>query len=67
MRSPARCFVVLVKGDLRLVDVVMLEQHARRARILAGDVVHAAQGFQRAQGDVAQVADGCRNEIEHRE
>ena len=36
----------------------MAEQFARDARIFAGDDMRSFQCFQRAQGDIAQIADG---------
>ena len=44
IRSPPP-LVVLVEGDLRLVDVEMLQEEAGLARVLAGDHIDAAQRF----------------------
>ncbi len=53
----ARCFVVLVKTDERLLDLVMLQQHARVAGVLGGDEIGRPKRLEGAQGDVAQVSD----------
>ena len=57
---PRRGGVVLVVGRERCGDAVMVEQLARDPRVLAGDQVGRGQRFQRAERDVAQIADrGC--------
>ena len=43
---------------------VMVEQLAGDAGVLAGDQVGAGQGFERAHGDVAQVADRGGDEVQ---
>jgi Holliday junction resolvase-like predicted endonuclease len=48
--------VLVQRQGLRL-DAMMVEQLARVARVLAGDQIDAAQGFQGAQRDVAEVSD----------
>ncbi|MNS89715.1 hypothetical protein D3C72_1237350 [compost metagenome] len=45
-------------------DAVAVEQHAGDARVLAGQYIGSGQRFQRAQGDVAKIADRRRHEIE---
>ena len=62
---PGLVFVVFVKGDLRAADLKVLEQPPGRACVLAGDEIDAAQGLQRPQRDVPQVADRGGDEIEH--
>lgn len=54
--------IVLVQGDERLLDAVVLEQWRGMAGVLAGDAVGIAEGLQGAQGDVIPMADGRRNE-----
>ena len=41
----------------------MIQQLLRLPRVFAGNAVHAPQHIERAQGDVAQVADGRGDEI----
>ncbi len=54
---------MLVVGHQRRADAVALGQLAGDAGILAGDAVGRRQGFQRAQADVAEIADRRGNEI----
>jgi hypothetical protein len=49
----------------RGVDVVMAQQFAGNARILRGNQIHLSQHAQRPQGDVFQIADGSRHDIQH--
>jgi hypothetical protein len=58
-------FVVLVERDLRLVNLKALEQLAGVARILGGDEVNRAQRVECAGADVAQIADGGGDQVEH--
>ena len=60
------CRVVIVIGRQRCCDAVMIEQLSRDAGILAGNHVGAGERFQRADGDVAQISDRGRDEIETR-
>ena len=55
-----RALVVLVVADERGRHAVALEQHARAARVLAGDDVRVAQRAQHPQRDVLEVADRRR-------
>ncbi len=62
-RGGRRRRVVLVIGpDLRAGDAVRGEQPARDARILGHDQFGLAQRIERAQRDVAQIAERRRNE-----
>ena len=47
-------------------DRVAVEQFARDAGVFTGDQVGAGEGLQRAQGDVAEIADWRGNEIQPR-
>ena len=58
--------IVLVAAYRGLCDFEMVEQLLRLARVFAGDAVHAAQHVERAQRDVAEVADGSGDEVEAR-
>jgi hypothetical protein len=55
---------VLVIGARPLPDAVAVEQHAGDPCILAGQDVGGGQGLQRAQRDVAEIADRRRHQIE---
>ena len=57
--------VVLVVARHGRVDVVVCEKSARVPRVLSGDHIRRAQHLDGAIGDVAEVADGRRAEIEH--
>jgi hypothetical protein len=57
--------VELVERELRLLDVEVLEQQSGLARVLAGDIVDLPQRLKRADGDIAEVADRCRDQVEH--
>ena len=48
---------MLVKADQLARNLIALEQHPRAPRVLASDRVGLAQGLERAQGDVPEVAD----------
>ena len=41
-----------------------VEEHAGVARILGGDQGTALQRFERAHREIAQIADGCRNDVQ---
>jgi len=56
--------IVLVIAGHRRGDRVVVEQHARGARVLGGDQAGLAQNPQRAQRDIFQVADGGGNDIQ---
>ncbi len=56
--------VVLVICDRPLPDAVAVEQHSRHARVLAGEHVRPRKRLQRAQRDVAEIADRRRHQIE---
>ncbi len=58
--------IVLMIGDRALPDAVAVEQDAGDPRVLAGEDVGAGQRFQRAQRDVAEIADRRRHQIERR-
>jgi hypothetical protein len=53
----------VVAGHLRF-DVVVLEQNFGGARIFGGDQGSFAQDSQGAQGNVFQIADGSRHDVE---
>ncbi len=55
--------IVLVIRKRTGTDTVTLEQDARDAGILAGENISRSQRLQRANGDVAQIADGGGDEI----
>ena len=61
---PHRLGVVVVIGDERRRQAVVVEQLAGHARVLAGDEVGGGQNLQRPQGDVAQVPDRGRDRVE---
>ena len=61
---PRQRGVVLVIGFEQRRDRVALGQPAGDAGILAGDDVDAGQRFQRAQGDVAEIADRGRHQMQ---
>ena len=46
---------MLVIGQQRRVDAVMLQQHAGHARVLGQNRIGARQDAQRAQTDVAEI------------
>src|SRR5947209_2354593 len=48
------------------VSGVAVEQFARDAGVFTGDQVGAGEGLQRAQGDIAEIADRRGNQIEPR-
>ncbi len=65
------------RGDLRLVrmrveaphrppDAVMVEEAARHPRVLRQDPVGGRQRRERAQCDVSEIADRCRNHMQAR-
>ena len=56
--------VVVVIGRQRGGDAVMVEQLAGHAGVLAGDQVGAGQHLERAQRDVAQIADRGGDQVE---
>ena len=62
---PLFLLVVLVVARHGRVDVVVCEKSARVPRVLGGDHIRRAQHLDGAIGDVAEVADGRRTEIEH--
>ena len=47
-----------------LLDAEMGEQPARHARVFGADDVGVAQGIERAQRDVAEIADGRRTDVD---
>ena len=57
---------MLVIRDGTLADAVAAEQHAGDARVLCGDDIGAGQDFERAQRDIAEIADRRRDEVERR-
>ncbi len=58
--------IVLVILLERRCDRIALGQAARDAGVLAGDDIDAGERLKRPQGDVAEIADGCRDQIETR-
>ena len=58
--------IVLVQGDAAPLDAIVVEQPRRHAGILAEDDLGRGQRFERADGDVAQVADRGGHDIEAR-
>ncbi len=56
--------IVLVIGRERRCDGVAVEQFAGDAGVLAGDQVGAGERFQRAQRDVAEIADRGGNDMQ---
>ena len=61
---PRQCCVVLVIGFEQRRDRIALGQPAGDAGVLAGDDVDAGQRFQRTQGDVAEIADRGRHQMQ---
>ena len=57
-------FVMFVVARHRGMDVIVREEPARVPRVLGGDEICHAQHLYRAIGDVAEIADGGRAEIE---
>ena len=58
-------FVVLVVAHEGFRDSEMPEQMAAVPRVLARDEVRALEHFERAQRDVAEIADGRGDDEEH--
>src|SRR5262249_2622689 len=56
--------IVLVIADGRLIDAEMVQQPPCVPRVFAGDQADFLQYAQGAQGDVFEIADGSRNQIE---
>lgn len=56
---------MLVVADERFSDFEMREQMAAVAGVFAGDEIDGFQNLQRAKRDVAEVSDGCGDEVEH--
>ena len=56
--------VVVVIAHRRLVDIVVIQQFARLPRVFARDQVGLAQHADGAIGDVLEVPDGRRHEVE---
>src|SRR5581483_6021630 len=57
---------MLVITDGGLGDAVVVQEYLGLARVLAGYEVNRFQGIERAQGDVAEVADRCADQIKSR-
>ena len=57
-------FVVLVATDGFFLDLEMIEKFLGLARVFAGDAIDGAQNIERAQRDVAKIADGSGDEVE---
>ena len=57
-------FVVLVIADSRCGDREVIQELLRLAGVFASDAVCVFQDFERAKGDVAEVADGRGDEVE---
>ena len=57
-------FIEVMEALHRPVDLIMLQQMAGRAGILRQDKVDGAQNFERAQGDVGEVAYRRRNKVQ---
>ncbi len=60
----SRRLVVLVEARRRRRDRVVLKEPGRPAGVLRGDHGHFAQDPQRAQRDILEIADGCRDHIQ---
>ena len=58
-------FVVLVVADERLADFKVREQMPAVPGVFARDQIHRLQNLQRAERDVAEISDGCGDEVEH--
>ena len=58
--------IVFVIGERTRADAITLKQDAGDAGILAGENIGRGQRFQRADGDIAKIADGCGDEIKRR-
>ena len=58
--------IVFMQGNAPPLDAIVVEQTRRHARILAEDRRRSGQGLERADGDVAQIADRGRHDIEPR-
>jgi hypothetical protein len=58
--------IVFVVGVGAVLDAVAIEQDAGDAGVLAGEHIGASQGFQRAQGNIAEISDRRGDEIEPR-
>ena len=56
--------IVLVQRLFRRADAVVIEQAGRHAGVLAIDHIGGSEGFEGAQGDVAQIADRGGDDIE---
>ena len=61
---PRRRGVVIVVGRERRDDGVAIEELARHPRILAGDQIGAGKRRERAQGDIAEIADRRRHDMQ---
>src|SRR5438105_4746771 len=57
-------FVVLVIAQQRLRDAVTIQQLAGLPGVFTRDQIHFAQNPDGSKGDVLQVSDGCRNNVE---
>jgi hypothetical protein len=63
-RCPSR-FVVLMIADERLADLEVREEMTTVAGVFAGNEIDVSQNLDRPQGHVAEIPDGCGDEIEH--
>jgi hypothetical protein len=55
---------MLVATHARSRDLKVIEQLLGLPCVLAGDAIYTAKNVERAQGNVAEVADWGRNEVE---
>ena len=56
--------IVIMIGRKTVANAIAVEKFCRYARVFAQDQVRRAQGFERAQGNVTEIADGRRGDIE---
>ncbi len=62
---PGAALVVLVKRNLRLLNIEMFEHQSGFARIFAGDQIDLAQRVQCAQRDIAEITNRRCDKVEH--
>ena len=56
-------FVELMMALQWCMDIVMLEQHRRRAGIFSKNQIHLFQYAERTESDVLEISNGCRYDV----
>ena len=64
-RRKTPMFVVIMEGSDIVGDLIVSKQRLGGTGVFRKDVIHFSQDFDSSVGDIIQIADWCRHQVQH--